>query len=62
MINRAKLRGKPLDKDCYRGKTFSQNYGEKDDIVFCYGLIDLETDGPCIKCKKCKAWVQNNWY
>lgn len=31
MINRAKLRGKPLDGDCKRANRTTHEYGEKDD-------------------------------
>ena len=38
MINRAKLRGKPLDSECKRANRTTHEYGVKDDRVYCYGL------------------------
>ena len=55
MINRAKLRGKLLDRDCSLAHTTKHEYGLKDDRIFCYGLSDPKTDEPIHKCLNCKA-------
>lgn len=44
MISRAKLRGKPLDRDCQTANRTSGEYGPDDDRVFCYGLADARND------------------
>ena len=59
MINRKKLRGKKLDKDCKKAHTSSYEYGPDDDRVFCYGLVDISTDEPIEKCKMCNAFIEN---
>lgn len=59
MIDRAKLRGKPLDKDCYGAIRSRHEYGLQDDRIFCYGLMDLMTEELLDKCKECKAHVDN---
>ena len=57
-IGRDKVRGKPLDHDCYKAHT-SREYGPDDPRVFCYGLEDMMTDELLKKCKLCKAHVSN---
>lgn len=52
MISRAKLRGKKLDEDCKIACTSTNEYGQDDDRVFCYGLVDCSTDELIEKCKK----------
>ena len=59
MINRVKLRGKPLDADCKAAKTTTHECGPNDDRVFCYGLYDKRYDAPYEKCYDCKAFVEN---
>lgn len=59
MIDRAKLRGKPLDKECYRAIRTTHEYGFQDDRIFCYGLMDSMTEELLDKCKECKAMVDN---
>lgn len=59
MISRAKLRGKKLDEDCKRAYTSTNEYGQDDDRVFCYGLVDYSTDELIEKCKNCKALAYN---
>lgn len=59
MIDRATLRGKPLDKDCYKAQRSRHEYGLKDDRVFCYGLINSMTDEYLSKCKECMAFINN---
>lgn len=54
-INRAKLRGKPLDNDCMRAYTCTEG-----PFVRCWGLIDLMYDEACDKCKECGAFVDND--
>ena len=60
MINRAKLRGKPLDSDCKYAHRTTHEYGAKDDKVFCYGLYEDMSDWKIRrKCRECKAYVDN---
>lgn len=60
MIDRATVRGKPLDEDCYRANRATNEYGENDDRVFCYGLYkEQSVTDICDKCLKCKAFVNN---
>lgn len=60
-INRAKLRGKPLDEDCKRAITTTHEYGADDNRVHCFGLYanwsNCEIDE---KCLKCGAYVDNS--
>ncbi len=58
-VNRAKLRGKSLDKDCKSAKTATGEFGNDDRRVFCYGIIDAMNDEYLTKCKKCGAFVYN---
>lgn len=58
-INRAKLRGKPLDDDCKLARQSSHEYGDEDNRVFCYGIMDCMTDEYLTKCKECGAFVHN---
>ena len=59
MVNRAKLRGKPLDEDCKTARTTTHEYGPVDDRVFCRGIFDRRNDAPIGKCYGCKAFVEN---
>lgn len=60
MIDRAKLRGKPLDIDCKRAMRTSHEYGEQDNRVFCYGLYEEMSDWKIQqKCIECGAYVCN---
>lgn len=59
MVNRAKLRGKPLDEDCKTARTTTNEYGIADDRVFCRGIFDRRYDAPIEKCYGCKAFVEN---
>lgn len=57
MINRAQLRGKPLDSDCRRASKISRDH---DDRIFCYGLYEDMSDWEIQKkCKECGAYVGN---
>ena len=58
-IGRDKLRGKPLDYECYSAHTTRHEYGENDNRVFCYGFTDSMTDIPLTKCMLCKAFINN---
>lgn len=59
-ITRANLRGKPLDKECYRANRTTNEYGKDDNRVFCYGLYaEFSDDVIDEKCLKCKAYVGN---
>lgn len=59
-IDRATLRGKPLDEDCKRAKTTTGEYGKEDKRVYCYGLYrecsccDIREE-----CLDCEAYVYN---
>lgn len=59
IINRAKLRGKPLDEDCKKAKTTSCEYGIYDSRIFCFGIVDMKTDEYLSKCRECGAFVDN---
>lgn len=58
-VNRAKLRGRPLDSDCKRANRSIGEYGDDDRRVFCYGIIDVMNDEYLAKCKECGAFVYN---
>lgn len=58
-INRAQLRGKPLEWFCNRANTTTHEYGRHDNRVFCYGFIDCMTEELCSECADCKAQVRN---
>ena len=58
-VNRAMLRGKPLDEDCKSANTTTGEFGSADNRVFCYGWIDMMTDEYLEKCKECGAFIQN---
>ena len=58
-VNRAVLRGKPLDRDCKSACTTTGEYGNDDRRVFCYGIIDAMNDEYLTKCKECGAFVYN---
>ena len=57
--SRAQLRGKPLDKDCYKARISTHEYGPNDNRKFCYDLMDLRTDDLCKECQSCNANVMN---
>lgn len=58
-INRAQIRGKPLDPLCKRAHTTTNEYGLYDKRVFCCGIWDAMTDDPVKMCLLCKAFVRN---
>lgn len=58
-IDRAILRGKPLDKDCKKANISKHEYGMSDDRHFCYGLIDCMNEEYLPKCIECGAFVDN---
>lgn len=58
-VNRAKLRGRPLDSDCKKANRSTGEYGNDDRRVFCYGIIDMMNDEYLTKCKQCGAFVFN---
>lgn len=58
-VNRAMLRGKPLDEDCKSANRTTGEYGNDDRRVFCYGYTDCETEETLTKCKECGAFVYN---
>ena len=58
-IGRDKVRGKPLNHDCYSARISRHEFGMDDPRVFCFGLYtemgdDIQTD-----CVTCKAYVGN---
>lgn len=58
-IGRDKLRGKPLDHECYSAHTTRHEYGMDDNRVFCHGFTDAMTDIPLDKCIACGAFIEN---
>ena len=58
-VNRAILRGKPLDRDCISANTTTGEFGDYDCRVYCYGYTDCETEETLTKCKECGAFVYN---
>lgn len=59
-INRAQLRGEPLDEDCKKANIVKHEYGPKDNRIFCYGVCDGYDDFEVAeKCCKCKAYAYN---
>ena len=57
--NRAQLRGKKLDKDCYNANISTNEWGSKDHRKHCYGLEDASTECLLPKCRECGAHVSN---
>lgn len=59
-IDRATLRGKPLDEDCKRANTTTGEYGKEDKRVYCFGLYKECSNCDIRKeCTECKAYVYN---
>lgn len=58
-VNRAQLRGKPLDLLCRQAKTTRHEFGREDNRVFCFGLADCMTEELLSTCQHCKALVDN---
>lgn len=56
-VDRAKLRGKPLERICYSAKTTRHEFGRNDNRVFCFGIVDTMTDELIPQCRACKALV-----
>ena len=57
-MNRAKIKGKPLDDDCKTAHVCVE-FDEDTKYCFCYGIIDLHYDDYIDKCKQCKACERN---
>lgn len=57
-INRAKIKGNPLDEDCKTAKVCTE-FSNGIKYCFCYGIVDLYYDEYLDKCKNCKACVSN---
>ena len=57
-IGRDKIRKQPLDHDCYYAKTTRNEFGNDDNRVFCFGLLN-ECDDIKKKCRICPAFVDN---
>ena len=58
-VNRAQLRGQPLDEMCKMARTSTHEYGLEDKQVFCYGWRNAMTDELEYECSKCGAHVNN---
>jgi len=58
-VSREKLRGKPLDKECYTALITTNEYGKNDNRKFCYGFMDSSTEEIIEKCFECGAYVGN---
>ncbi len=56
-VTRAELRGKPLNRDCYKANTTTNEYGKDDNRVFCFGLYADKTEEIRDECMNCKANV-----
>lgn len=52
-VNRAQLRGKPLERICYSAHTTRHEFGSRDNRVFCFGIMD--GDDLIEPCRSCKA-------
>ena len=60
-IDRAVIRGKKLDPDCYRAQRVKHNRGKEDNRILCYGLLDMAYEYKyCDCCLECKAFVWND--
>ena len=54
-ITRANLRRKPLNRECYRANTYTQN-----DVTMCFGLYsEFSDDDISHKCLNCDAYHGN---
>lgn len=58
-MNRAKLRGEPLEEFCKKAYTTTNEYGLDDKRIFCYGWLDSTSDEYLDECKICGALVNN---
>lgn len=59
-IDRATLRGKPLDDDCKRAKPSTHEYGLSDKRIYCYGLFAPNGSKEIHpKCEECGAYCRN---
>lgn len=56
-ITRSKLRGTPLNDDCYKANTTTNEFGKNDNRVFCYGLYKDKMDEIRDECIECMANV-----
>ncbi len=56
---RAIMRGKRLDRECYKASPTTNEYGELDKRVFCLGLMDASTEEECEECRVCNAFWRN---
>ena len=59
MRTREDMRGRMLDRDCYRAEISKHEGGPDDDRCFCYGLVDKMTGDYLPKCQECGAFVSN---
>ena len=59
MRTREDMRGRMLDRDCYRAEVSKYEGGSGDDRCFCYGLVDKMTEDYLSKCCECGAFAHN---
>lgn len=59
MRTREDMRGRMLDRDCYRANISKYEDGPADDRCYCYGLIDRMTEDYLPKCYECGAFALN---
>lgn len=59
-INRAQLKGSPLEEDCKKfAYSDPHQFGPEDKRCFCSGIWDRMRDEYCKKCVTCAAWNGN---
>ncbi len=60
MITRSKIIGHPLEPECAKALTTTNECGANDNRVFSYGIYKEQSETEiCDKCLKCKAFVFN---
>lgn len=54
-LTKAQLRGKPLERECYRARTTTERIDKKTIGTYCFGLFKEFADGIEIDdiCEKC---------
>ena len=59
-ITRANLRGKPLERECYKANTYTQN-----GVTMCFGLYsefsDEDISHKCLNCNAYHNSVSDHW-
>ena len=60
MITRSKLIGHPLEPECAKALTTTNEFSANDNRVFCYGIYKEQSETEIRdECINCKAFVQN---